>query len=155
MWIAGWGEPGGKWMVTIIYLSATPKPLDGTQTNVCPDKCLPRQMSTRTNVYPDITREWSLSSTYQQHLTLWWVPRQMSPGKRLTRTNVARTNVCPDKCLLGQMSAWTNVYPNKCLPRQMTTWTHVYPDKCLPKLCLPGQKSHVAVDLDHYPDLIT
>ena len=60
-----------------------------------------------------ITQAWSPSSTYQQLLTVWWVPQD----NLHTRTNVPRTSVPPDKCSPGQ----------NC------------PDMCQPGHFVPGQ----------------
>ena len=53
-----------------------------------------------------ITQAWSPSSTYQQLLTVWWVPQD----NLHTRTLCPRTSVPPDKCSPGQNC------PDMCYP---------------------------------------
>ena len=90
-----------------------------TWTKVCPDKCLPGQISIHTN----------------------------SPGQTSTQTNVTKINFNLDKSLPRQMSTRANVYPDNCLSIQISPWhistrTNVYLDRCLlylPKLISPDK----------------
>ena len=71
---------------------------------------------------------WSPSSTYQQLLTLWWVPR----------TNVPLTNIHLGSCLPGQLSPW-HLYPDKCRCTNKTYYTlHTVSQRAKTKHEIPG-----------------